>query len=288
MKNGIVRFSLIAILLCVQSPGSGADSHRPADVGISSGAFARVQSVPFQAVTLGEGIWKARFRANAKVSIPAFYESLERAGGTKLSLSQSTRYPWRNTVNLVLNEVPSGEFSLFVRIPHWTTKATVAVNEQSPCIVNNPGSYHQMRRRWQANDRVEIKFDMPIRTVHSNPQVRENRDRAALQRGPVVYCLESVDHKDTSVFDIVLPFDLSDIDDTLETRFEPDLLGGVVTLRGVALAYDSSFSEKKLYSFAPFSGNLKPIKITAIPYFAWANRGPSEMTVWIPQAPKNR
>jgi DUF1680 family protein len=207
--------------------------------------------------------------------------------GTKLSLSQSTKYPWQNTVNIVFDEVPSGKFSLFVRIPHWTTKATVAVNEQSPCIVNNPGSYHQIRRRWQANDRVEITFDMPIRAVHANPQVRQNRGRVALQRGPIVYCLESVDHQDTSVFDIVLPFDLSDIDDALEARFEPDLLGGVVTLRGAALAYDSS-SEKKLYSFAPFSGNLKPIKITAIPYFAWANRGPSEMTVWIPQAPKNR
>jgi DUF1680 family protein len=75
-----VRFSLIAVLLCVRSPGSGADSHRPADVGISPCAFARVQSVPVQAVTLAEGIWKTRFRTNAEVSIPAFYESLERAG----------------------------------------------------------------------------------------------------------------------------------------------------------------------------------------------------------------
>jgi hypothetical protein len=206
--------------------------------------------------------------------------------GKKLSLSQSTRHPWENTVKIVLDKVPSARFSLFVRIPYWAERAKVAVNEQSPFVVKNPGSYYQMRRRWQANDRVEITFDMPVRAVHCNPLVRENRGRVALQRGPVVYCLESVDHQDTSVFDIVLPSDLSDIADKLETRFEPDLLAGVVSLTGTALAYDSSLSEKELYSFTPFRRNLKLVEIKAIPYFAWANRGPSEMTVWIPQAPK--
>jgi len=205
-------------------------------------------------------------------------------GGAKLTLSQSTNYPWGNIVKIVLDKVPSTEFSLFVRLPHWAEQATIVVGEESPSLVNKSGTYYEIRRRWQANDRVEITFDMPVRAVHSSPEVRRNRGRVALQRGPIVYCLESVDHKDTSVFDIVLPFDLSDSADKLETRFESKLLGGVVTLRGTALAYGSSPSAKELYSFAPFRGKLKPIKITAIPYFAWANRGPSEMTVWIPQA----
>lgn len=204
--------------------------------------------------------------------------------GTKLSLSQTTKYPWENTVKIVLDDVPSREFSLFCRNPHWTQKTTVAVNDQPSFIVKNPGSYYQIRRKWHANDRVEITFDMPVRMVHANPLVRENRGRVALQRGPIVYCLESIDNRDTPVFDIVLPSDLSDAIDELESHYEPKLLGGVVTLKGTALAYAPSLSDKELYSFKPFRATLKPLTITAIPYFSWANRGPSEMTVWIRQA----
>ncbi len=208
--------------------------------------------------------------------------------GARLSLSQSTKYPWENTVKIVLDKAPSIQFSLFVRIPYWAERATVAVNEQSPFVVKEPVSYYEIRRRWQAKDRVEITFDMPVRAVHSSPKVRENRGRVALQRGPIVYCLESVDHKDTSVFDIVLPSDLSDIADTFEAYFDPNLLGGVATLRGNALAYTTSLTDDELYTFSPFSESLKPLRITAIPYFAWANRGSSEMTVWIWQTRKNR
>lgn len=198
--------------------------------------------------------------------------------GSKLSLSQRTNYPWENTVNIVLDNVPPGEFSLFLRIPYWSERATINVNAESRRVVKNPGSYYEIRRKWNPKDQIEIVFDMPIRMVYSNPNVRENRGCVALQRGPVVYCLESVDHQGASIFDIVLP---SDTAEGFTAKFEPELLGGVVTIEGDALAYDTSSTEAKLYSFTPFTKKMRPLPIKAIPYFAWANRGPSEMTVWI-------
>ncbi|MHC4147752.1 MAG: glycoside hydrolase family 127 protein [Planctomycetota bacterium] len=194
--------------------------------------------------------------------------------GKELTVTQSSAYPWENTVEIMLESAPGGEFSLFLRIPYWTASAKITVNEQRSYVIRKPGSYHEIRRNWNTEDRVKVAFEMPIRAIYSNPNVRENRGRVALQRGPVIYCLESVDHQNISVFDIVLPFDLSDISDRLEAEFEPDTLGGVVTIKGNASAYDRSLANERLYSFT---------RMKAIPYFAWANRGPSEMTVWIPR-----
>jgi DUF1680 family protein len=94
-----------------------------------------------------------------------------------------------------------------------------------------------------------------------------------------------VDHQNVSVFDIVLPLNPSDVSHGFEAEFEPDLLGGIVTITSDALAHDFASDADKLYRFDKFPKSSRPVKITAIPYFAWANRGPSEMEVWIPLSP---
>lgn len=198
--------------------------------------------------------------------------------GSEMVVVQSTKYPWENIVQMTLEAVPPGEFSLFLRIPWWNESARITVNGQSSRVIHKPGSYHQIRREWRAGDRVELMFEMPVRMVHPNPHIRENRNRVALQRGPVIYCLESIDHPDTSIFDVVLP---ANIADTFTAEFDPELVGGVVAIGGAALAHDASLADAKLYSFTPFRKSLCAVSIKAIPYFAWANRGPSEMTVWI-------
>lgn len=201
--------------------------------------------------------------------------------GSEVVLAQSTAYPWEDAVEIVFESAPDEDFSLFLRIPYWTASVKITVNGQLSCVVRNPGSYYEIRQNWNKKDRVQIVFDMPIRVVHPNPLIRENRGHVALQRGPIIYCLESVDHRESSVFDIVLTLDLSDTARGLKVRFEPGLLEGVVTIHGNALAYGAALANERLYSFAPFRKPVKPVRMKAIPYFAWANRGPSEMTVWI-------
>jgi len=202
--------------------------------------------------------------------------------GKELTLRQNTKYPWENTVEIIFENVPGEDFSLFFRVPGWTTSARVSINGSSFRVIHKPGYYREIRRGWEKNDTVEIVFDMPVRVVHANPRLRENSGCVAIQRGPLIYCVEGVDHQDVSVFDMVLPLNLSDIRQGFEVKFEPDLLGGIVTITRDVLARGPVRSDDKLYSFEGFPKPSRSVKMTAIPYFAWANRGCSEMEVWIP------
>jgi DUF1680 family protein len=202
--------------------------------------------------------------------------------GKELTLVQSTKYPWGNIVEIALELGSREDFSLFIRIPNWTPGAKITVNGESSSISCNPGQYCEIRRTWLEKSKVHIEFDMPVNVVLANPRVRENLGSVAIQRGPIVYCLESPDHGDVSIFDIVLPLDFSNTSESFEAEFEPDLLGGIVALRKSALAYESSLVNASLYSRAAFPKPTIPVKITAIPYYAWANRGTSDMEVWVP------
>ena len=202
--------------------------------------------------------------------------------GKEVALCQNTRYPWENTISVVLECVPDEDFSLFFRIPGWTTSARISMNGKSFSVIHKSGCYHEIRRCWKREDRIEIVFDMPVRVVYANPRVRANLGRVAIQRGPLIYCVESADHPDVSVFDIVLMLNQSDVSYGYEAEFEPDLLGGIVTITSDALAYDLASGDGELYRFDKLPKSSRSVKIKAIPYFAWANRGSSEMEVWIP------
>lgn len=224
--------------------------------------------------TSAEGVWIHLYHSSRL--------SWRTEAGTEFILVQSTGYPWNGQVEITFEKAPVGPFSLYLRIPGWATSAGVRINGQalaSPC---NPGSYRDIRRSWKNGDKVTIELPMPVRVVHANPRVQENTGRVAIQRGPLLYCLESPDHPDVSIFDIVLPLDSSRSSRAFESRYESDLLGGIVVVRANALAYDTAPSEEKLYSFEPFPASTKTVKLKAIPYFAWANRGSSEMLVWMP------
>jgi len=224
--------------------------------------------------TGNEGVWIHLYHnSRAKLALE---------NGVKLLLTQRTAYPWDGTVEIIFENAPAGDFGLFLRMPFWADEAAITVNEQVTHVIHKPGSYYEIRRKWNRSDRVRIVFEMPIRVVYSNPDVRENRGCVAIQRGPVIYCLESIDHSNISVFDVVLPVDSSGAAHGLKAKFEPDLLGGIVTISGSALTYDPPSTDESLYSFESFDKYLKPVSIQAISYFSWANRGSSDMTVWIP------
>jgi DUF1680 family protein len=203
-------------------------------------------------------------------------------GGKKVVLRQETDYPWDGRIRISVNPESPAAFGLNLRIPGWSRNATLIVNGEAVDVEAakaNGGStsvergYARTEREWKAGDEVELVLPMPVQRIEANPAVRQDAGCVALQRGPVVYCLEQVDNP-APLHRIVLPRDAE-----LKPCFEVNLLGGITVIRGEALVVDDSDWDDALYRAEP--AKLKPSEITAIPYYAWDNREPGEMRVWI-------
>jgi DUF1680 family protein len=189
----------------------------------------------------------------------------------KVKLTEETRYPWDGDIKLTVNPETSFTFDLHLRIPGWCKETPkITVNKQAVDAKVKHG-YVTISRTWKAGDEVLLNLPMPVEVVHADPKVKADVGRAALQRGPVVYCLEGVDNGG-QVRNLTLPKDAS-----LTESFEKDLLGCVVVVRGNALAV-SRDDQGKLAS--------KPVKFQAVPYCTWDNRKPGPMVVWLPESPE--
>jgi uncharacterized protein len=194
-------------------------------------------------------------------------------GNHKVVLSQQTTYPWNGQTQITVLPEQSSTFTLSVRIPGWCKKASLSVNGEPMDLTNSiKKGYAYITRLWKKDDQVELNFDMPIEKVRSHPKVKENLGKVALQRGPVVYCLEEVDNGP----------DLSSLslssESELEASYESNLLDGIVTISGTANRIEASESHA-LYTTNTYSIKTTPFK--AIPYYAWCNREPGEMIVWV-------
>jgi DUF1680 family protein len=202
----------------------------------------------------------------------------ELLSGGRLKLTQTTDYPWDGRIKVRLDAVPDREFALKLRIPAWADGATLSVNGKA--LPNPPsGKYAEIRRRWAAGDVVELVLPLRVRLLEAHPLVEEARNHVAVQRGPVVYCQESSDlEKGTRILDIAIPLKIE-----LAPRFDRKLLGGVTVLEGRATAIDGSSWKDELYREVAANAG-RGISIKLIPYYAWGNRGESEMTVWLPRS----
>ncbi|NLA58799.1 MAG: glycoside hydrolase family 127 protein, partial [Firmicutes bacterium] len=200
-------------------------------------------------------------------------------GGTKVKLTQETDYPWQETVSIKVEPEEAKEFALAVRLPDWCEAPSLLVNGEAVDLAQvTCKGYAYVRRTWQPGDTLELTLPMPVQRVRSNPQVRENAGRVALQRGPIVYCLEEVDNG-PNLSAIILP-----PDSELTAQWRPDLLGGIVTIHSKALRVDEDQWGGKLYIAASAPPATREIEITAVPYSTWCNREPGEMLVWIREA----
>ncbi len=198
------------------------------------------------------------------------------ASGETVNLTQHSRYPWNGEIEIVIDG--QGSFSLRLRIPRWCdTGATLKVNGE-PVEVTLERGYATLQRDWQSGDSVNLSLPMPVRRVESHPHVSENAGRIALMRGPLLYCHEQADNGDLELADIELPDESS-----IESAFEADLLNGVVTLSAEAMVAEpgNDWAGKLYRSAARSSVNRRPTSIKAIPYYAWSNREPGPMRVWI-------
>lgn len=207
-----------------------------------------------------------------------------KVAGKAVSLEQTTRYPWNGDVTIGVNKNAAGQFALKIRIPGWVQNQvvpsdlyaysdgkrlsySVKVNGETVNSELKDG-YFNIDRRWKKGDKVEVHFDMEARTVKANNKVEADRGRIAVERGPIVYCAEWPDND----FDVLSVF--MNRTPQFEVVNKPDLLYGIDQLKTDAqiLSYDNR-------------GRLttQDVRLTLIPYYAWAHRGSGSMAVWLPQ-----
>lgn len=214
-----------------------------------------------------DGVWAHMFD-NSRVDYKL-------ADGTPFTLDQTTDYPWGGAVMLKVGLKAPKHFKLHVRVPGWCDKASISVNDEDAGSVE-PGAYAVLDRSWQDGDTVKLTLEMPVTVMECDPRVRDVYGSVAVTRGPLVYCAESVDNPGISVLD------LSVASDSFEESRIADL-GGVVALTGKGRAAETSQVGGPLYRRAR-QARIKDTPIKLIPYYAWANRGLSQMTIWMPQA----
>jgi DUF1680 family protein len=192
--------------------------------------------------------------------------------------------------------------ALRLRIPGWAERAAIKVNGQAVAVAAKPGTYAQLARSWSPGDVIELDLPLAVRLMEAHPAVEACRDRVAVLRGPVVYCLEAPKAQDGEALwnqGVFLPENV-----TFTPRHDRTFLGGVTVLDGQALSgkgrtvfmqqntgvAPSPSPEWRDALYRPFAPRqllpptISMANITLIPYFAWANRGPSLMEVWIPLA----
>jgi len=187
---------------------------------------------------------------------------------------QETRYPWDGEIRLTLDPAEPTEFGLNLRIPGWCKAARLTVNgEEIDLAALVVKGYARIVRQWQAGDEVVLHLDMPVEQVYAHPAAKEDAGSVALQRGPLVYCIETADNP-LPLHELSIPADAS-----FTSTFEPELLGGSVVLRGDVSALSTADWDGTLYRTTPPEQTVQPL--TAIPYYAWDNREPGEMRVWI-------
>jgi DUF1680 family protein len=201
----------------------------------------------------------------------------ELPGKGRLKLTQKTEYPTDGKVTLKIDRAPAEELSLLLRVPGWAKGATLRVNGRAEEKSPRPGSYAEVRRSWKAGDVIELDLPMPAVLLQAHPLVEEARNQVAVKRGPLVYCVESPElPRGVKVLDVVMPRQIR-----LKPRRDARLLGGVTVLEGKAAAVVGPVWSGELYrELSP--AKAKPIDLKLIPYYAWGNRGPSEMSVWLP------
>jgi len=204
--------------------------------------------------------------------------------GTGLKIQQKTNYPWDGSLEIAITPAQPTEFTLYVRIPGWTHAAKVVVNGKVIAGAIS-GQYLPIRRRWSSGDTLTLQFNMAPQILEANAQVTENNGRVAVQRGPLVYCMEQIDQGQGVVLKDVA-FSADNLSSgRFEENFDKDLLGGVLVLRHAGTVYEESADRSSLY----FSHDAAPpksrtVQLTFIPYYAWANRAQTPMQVWTPVA----
>ncbi|MGG1554334.1 glycoside hydrolase family 127 protein [Paenibacillus ferrarius] len=196
-------------------------------------------------------------------------------GDGELSLQMSARLPWEGRVQLDILSNTAGECTLALRLPDWCGgQAQLAVNGQ-PVAYEMRDGYARVTRAWQAGDGVTWELAMKPTWIAAHPSVRANSGKVALQRGPLVYCLEAADNRSPLTSLAVSP------SGRLSEQPDNELPGGVIAIHGEGFVEPEATGDEQLYRPIESAGAAEPFTWKAIPYYLWGNRGEGEMSVWV-------
>ena len=195
--------------------------------------------------------------------------------GSPVSLEQKTDYPWTGSIRIEIKEAPKEPFSIGLRIPAWSGTASIRVNGVAIKDPVRTSGYQELERSWKKGDYIELELPMEAVQMEANPLVEEVKSQVAIKRGPLVYCLESTDlPAGTTVAQVQVP---------LTARFRPEqiTIGGLemTALKGEARMTPDALWQGGLYR--PKKPAATPVPVRLVPYFAWSNRGASDMSVWL-------
>jgi DUF1680 family protein len=204
--------------------------------------------------------------------------------GAPVAVRADTDYPWQGTVTLTVEETPADRpWTLSLRIPQWcrayrVRSGTRAYDESDAPVTDG---WLRLEGTWAPGDRVVLELGLEPRLTAADPRVDAVRGCVAIERGPLVYCLEQVDQPGGGLDDIVI-----DTAHPLSVEHRPDLLGGVTTVVATGHRRGLPAPAAGWWPYAQASGAAPeaagPLELTAIPYYAWANRQDGSMRVWLP------
>lgn len=204
----------------------------------------------------------------------------ELQAGRRVVLRMETNYPWDGQVKLTVEETDGSAWRLALRVPGWCEKASLRINGQAAGVPAIAGTYATVERTWQGGDVIELDLPMVPRLTQPNPRIDAIRGSLAIERGPLVYCLEEADQTPgLNLLDVRI-----DPEAPLQASWHEDLLGGVIAVEAEGAVVDVSAWGDQLYRPMAAEELLQhAVRFTAVPYYAWANRGPGMMRVWIPR-----
>jgi DUF1680 family protein len=198
--------------------------------------------------------------------------------GSKIQIEQHTNYPWDNDILFSLQVDQPVQFDLALRIPEWSRDFRLTVNG-APFSAAPVNGYAHIQRKWATGDEVALSLSMPVERVVAHPHIRQNAGNIALQRGPVVYCLEEADNG-AHLANVVIPRD-----SRITASLDGSLFGGVSVISGEAVRIEPTNWSSGLYKpESEVEYGHSPLTFKAIPYNFWANREPGEMRVWLREA----
>ena len=198
--------------------------------------------------------------------------------GKEVQLRQMTNYPWDGEVELEIRIDHPHTFMLSLRIPDWCDEWRFTLNGVSQPNRPIQNGYLTIEHTWQDGDTITFTMQMPIQAIWAHPAAGDLKGKVAIQRGPIVFCVEGADHPGIPL-DLLLVNPQGILAGQYQIEHLDHLLGGISILRGPAEVMDENEWRGELYRHTRPSS--KPIEITAIPYYAWSNREPGEMRIWI-------
>ena len=201
--------------------------------------------------------------------------------GQRVKLNLVTDYPWQGQIKLRVVETGNSQWTLSLRIPEWSQRPILSINGHVVRGLKPVKGYFVLARTWQEGDSIDLDLGMKPMLVAPNPRVDATRNCLAIQRGPIVYCLED---QDQEIKGHLLDVEI-DKKNPLATRWDGELLDGVMIVDAQGQFVDNETWRGLLYQPVTLSGRATahPARLIAIPYYAWGNRGIGGMRVWIPE-----